>query len=163
MKLSLELTGRLADGILFAIDKTSMAHSLEVRMPFLDLEVVQFAYRLPSRFKIRNGQMKAVLSSLASELPADVAKRPKQGLRVPPRIYFSPTLRKFYTETILETSLSTGLFEHRRLEPWVKKLASTSNRRASRLMPVCHFCLWWNNFIESVAGEGNYRNGGDWT
>lgn len=132
-------------------------------MPFLDLEVVQFAYRLPSRFKIRNGQMKAVLSSLASELPADVAKRPKQGLRVPPRIYCSRPLRKFFAETILETSLSTSLFEHRRLEPWVKQLASTSNRRAAQLWPVCHFCLWWNNFIASDAGEGNYRNGGGWT
>jgi asparagine synthase (glutamine-hydrolysing) len=156
MKLSLELTGRLADGILLASDKTSMAHSLELRMPFLDLEVVQFAHRLPSRFKVRNGQMKAVLSSLANGLPADVAKRRKQGLRVPPRIYRSRTLRKFYTETILETSLSTGLFEHRRLEPWVRKLASKSNHRTSQLWTICHFCLWWNNFIESGAGDGVY-------
>ena len=162
LKLSLELTGRLADGILLASDKTSMAHSLELRMPFLDLEVVQFANRLPSRFKVRNGQMKAVLSYLARELPADVAKRRKQGLNVPPRIYRSQTLRNFYTETILETSLSTGLFEHRRLEPWVRKIASKSNHRTSQLWKICHFCLWWNNFIDNEAGSGNNSNGGGW-
>lgn len=159
MQLCLELTGRLADGTLFAADKTSMANSLELRMPFLDLEVVEFAFRLPSRFKVKNGQMKAVLSSLASELPADVANRPKQGLHVPARIYRSRTLRKFYTETILETSLSTGLFDHHRLEPWVRKMASNPNQRAARLWALCHFCLWWNNFIIGGAGAGQHYNG----
>jgi asparagine synthase (glutamine-hydrolysing) len=148
MKLSLDLTGRLADGILLAHDKTSMAHSLEIRMPFLDLAVVEFAHRLPSRFKIRNGQMKAVLSALAGELPADVAKRPKQGLHMPPRAYSSRILREFYAETILETSLATGIFEHRRLEPWVREMASKPGHRARQLGPIGHFCLWWNNFIE---------------
>jgi len=162
LQLSIEFTGRLADGILLACDKTSMAHSLELRMPFLDLEVVQFAHRLPSRFKIRNGQMKSVLSSLASELPADIANRPKQGLHVPQRIYRSRTLRKFYTDTILETSLSTGLFDHHRLEPWVRKMASKPNHRASQLWPVCHFCLWWNNFMESDAGVSDFRSHGSW-
>jgi len=140
-------------------DKTSMANSLELRMPFLDLEVVEFAYRLPSRFKVKNGQMKAVLSSLANELPADIANRPKQGLHVPARIYRSRTLRKFYTETILETSLSTGLFDHHRLEPWVRKMASNPNQRAARLWALCHFCLWWNNSIIGGAGAGKYYDG----
>jgi len=151
LQLSLELTGRLADGILLAHDKTSMAHSLEIRMPFLDLEIVEFAHRLPSRFKVRRNQMKVVLSSLAAELPADVTKRRKQGLRVPPRILHSRDLRKLYAEIILETSLSTGLFEHRRLEPWVRKLSSTSGPRAAQLWSVCYFCLWWNNFMEADA------------
>jgi len=148
LKLSLDLTGRLADGILFAIDKTSMAHSLEVRMPFLDLDVVQFAHRLPSRFKVRGSQMKAVLSSLAQELPSDVAKRPKQGLRVPPRMHGSRILSKFFAETILETSLSSGLFDHGRLEPWVLKAAAKPNWHGGQLWTLCHFCLWWNNFVK---------------
>jgi asparagine synthase (glutamine-hydrolysing) len=148
MKLSLELTGRLADGILLAEDKTSMAHSLELRMPFLDLEVVEFAHRLPSRYKVRNGQMKAVLSSLAMELPAEVAQRRKVGLHIPQRTFCSRPLRKLYAGLILETSLSTGLFEHRRLEPWVNKLAATSGPQAGQLWPLCYFCLWWNSFME---------------
>jgi len=44
--------------------------------------------------------------------------------------------------------LSTGLFEHRRLEPWVRKMASKPDHRAAQLWPICHFCLWWNQFIE---------------
>ncbi len=155
MKLGIDLTGRLADGILLAVDKTSMAHSLEVRMPFLDREVIDFAHRLPSRFKIRNGQMKAVLSGLATELPADVAGRKKQGLDFPLRMYRSPVLREFLAETILETSLSTGLFDHRRLEPWVRKVASGSDWRATQLWSIGHFCQWWTNFIERDDWTGN--------
>jgi len=146
--LCVELTGRLADGILFSIDKNSMANSLEVRMPFLDLDVVEFAHRLPSGFKIRKGQMKAVLSSLAGELPEEVARRRKHGLRVPPRIFRSRILWDFHVETILETSLSSGLFDHRRLEPWVRKMAANPNRPAGKLWPLCHFCLWWNHFMK---------------
>jgi len=151
MQLSLEMTGRLADGMLLAADKTSMAHSLELRLPFLDMEVVEFAYRLPSRFKVRNGQMKAVLSSLASELPADIANRPKQGLQVPHRIFCSRTMREFYAEVILETSLSTGLFDHQRLEPWIRKMTANPNQHTRRLWAFCHFCLWWNNFMEGAT------------
>ena len=147
-KLALDFTGRLPDGILLAHDKTSMAHSIEVRMPFLDREVVEFAHRLPSRFKIRDGLMKAVLAPLARELPHDVATRPKQGLHVPDRMIGAGTLQAFYAETILETSLSTHLFDHRRLEQWVGKAMSGSGHRASRLRSLCHFCLWWNLFIE---------------
>ncbi len=147
LKLSLELTGRLADGILFGHDKTSMAHSLEVRMPFLDREVIQFAHRLPSSFKIRDGQMKALLSPLAQALPADVAQRSKQGLHLPKRIFRCRAIREFYRETILETSLSSGIFRHKRLESWVTKLASQPDDRALGLYPLCHFCLWWNNFV----------------
>lgn len=148
ISLSLELTGRLADGILLAHDKTAMAHSLEVRMPFLDKEVVQFAHRLPSEYKVQKDQMKAVLAPLAAELPPIVSKRPKQGLHVPRRIYLAPPLRKFYAETVLETSLSTDLFVHARLEPWVRQVASKADSHTLALRTLCQFCLWWNDFIE---------------
>lgn len=147
LKLNVEFASRLPDGILFAHDKTSMAHSLEVRMPFLDRDVVRFAYRLPSGFKVRGDEMKAVLAPLAGELPPDVAQRRKLGLHVPPRIYQSGKLRRFYTDTILDTSRATGLFDHRRLEAWVGRRASGQHPRAQQLWPLCHFCLWWNNFI----------------
>jgi len=152
MQLALELTGRLADGILFAQDKTAMAHSLEVRMPFLDLDVVRFALRLPPELKLHGKLMKAILEPLARELPASVAQRPKQGLRVPWRIYRTKTLRDYFTETILETSRKSGLFDHRRLEPWVRRLAASPSQRAAQLWPICHFCLWWNRFIDGDAG-----------
>src|ERR1039458_8747197 len=64
-RLSFEFTGRLANAILLASDKMAMAHSLEVRMPFLDRSVVEFALRLPSRLKVHSGREKVILSGLA--------------------------------------------------------------------------------------------------
>jgi asparagine synthase (glutamine-hydrolysing) len=155
LKLSVELTGRLADGILFAHDKTAMSHSLEIRMPFLDRTVVQFAHRLPSEYKVRGSAMKRVLAGLAEELPPGVAARTKQGLHMPPAIFGGAATRKFYADTILETSLSTGLFEHHRLESWVTKGAAGPIPSSFQLWPLCHFCLWWNNFIQ--AGASDFR------
>ena len=153
LKLNVEFTGRLADGILFAHDKTSMSHSLEVRMPFLDRNVVQFAHRLPSEYKVRGTEMKRVLGSLAKELPPEVATRRKQGLHTPPSVFRKDATRKYYADTILETSLSTGLFDHQRLESWVTKGTSRAHPSSFQLWPVCHFCLWWNNFIDAGASS----------
>ena len=82
-RLALELTHRLADALLLVADKVSMAHSLEVRMPFFDREVVDFALALPSRWKIRDGQEKYVLKQLTRFLPADVAARRKHSWSCP--------------------------------------------------------------------------------
>jgi asparagine synthase (glutamine-hydrolysing) len=148
-----EVTGRLADGILLAHDKTAMSHSLEVRMPFLDREVVRFAHRLPSEYKARGKAMKRVLADLARELPPDVANRSKQGLHVPPAIYRGDLLRDFYAATILETSLSTDLFEHDPLEAWIGKGSGGPVPGAFQLWPLCNFCLWWNHFIGKGATD----------
>ncbi|MBT8040437.1 MAG: asparagine synthase (glutamine-hydrolyzing) [Xanthomonadales bacterium] len=156
-KLALDLTGRLADGILFAHDKTAMAHSLEVRMPFLDMGIVEFAHRLPSRLKISGDQMKAVLAPLAADLPADVATRPKQGLHVPSRVFSSVALRDHYREIILETSIDSGLFDHPRLEVWVNQSAARPGTRAAQLWSLCHFCTWWNQFMDGPAVEDSHE------
>ena len=82
-RLCLELTGRLPEGLLMQGDKLGMAHSLEVRMPFLDRAVVHFAEELPSRMKAHRGREKYVLSFLARRLPSEIAIRRKQGLAYP--------------------------------------------------------------------------------
>ena len=64
-KLALEVTRRMPDGLLMVNDRVQMAHALEVRMPFLDARIVDFARRLPSRMKLRAGQEKFILKLLA--------------------------------------------------------------------------------------------------
>ena len=146
-KLSLDLVGRLADGILFAHDKTAMAHSLEVRMPFLDRNVVEFAHRLPSEFKINKGMAKVVLAPLASELPHSVAKRKKQGLNVPSRMFETESMHGYLSNIILETSLDSGIFDHHRFEKWIRRQAVKPGSRRYALWSISHFCLWWRHFI----------------
>jgi asparagine synthase (glutamine-hydrolysing) len=74
----------LQDDILTKVDRASMMHSLEVRAPFLDLELINFARRIPWRYKLRGGQTKYLLKkALKSILPDDIIYRSKKGFGVP--------------------------------------------------------------------------------
>jgi asparagine synthase (glutamine-hydrolysing) len=74
----------LQDDILAKVDRASMQHSLEVRAPFLDIEVADLARHLPIDFKLRGGTTKWLLREAARGLlPEQVIRRPKQGFAVP--------------------------------------------------------------------------------
>ncbi len=74
----------LQDDILTKSDRASMTESLELRAPFLDNDLVDFAARLPARFKVRHGQTKRILkAAMANDLPADIIARPKKGFGIP--------------------------------------------------------------------------------
>ncbi|MFP4162759.1 MAG: asparagine synthase (glutamine-hydrolyzing) [Chitinispirillaceae bacterium] len=74
----------LQDDILVKVDRAGMLNSLEVRSPFLDVELAEFVRRIPSGYKFRNGQSKYILKkALESVLPRDIIKRKKKGFGVP--------------------------------------------------------------------------------
>ena len=74
----------LQDDILVKVDRASMMHSLEVRAPYLDSEVVDFVRRIPHRYKFRKGETKYLLKrALADVLPSWVLGRPKKGFGIP--------------------------------------------------------------------------------
>jgi asparagine synthase (glutamine-hydrolysing) len=79
----------LQDDILVKVDRASMMHGLEARAPFLDIDFVNFARRIPSAWKYRHGQTKYILKkALEAVLPADVLYRKKQGFGVPIGAWF---------------------------------------------------------------------------
>jgi asparagine synthase (glutamine-hydrolysing) len=79
----LEISSTLPDELLMYADKLSMAHSLEVRVPYLDRELVEYVQRLDARFKVRNGSQKwAHRRVCADVLPAAILRRPKRGFAV---------------------------------------------------------------------------------
>jgi len=74
----------LQDDILVKIDRASMMNSLEVRSPFLDIELVDFVRRIPRTYKYRHGETKYILKhALNSVLPLEILFRPKKGFGVP--------------------------------------------------------------------------------
>lgn len=74
----------LQDGILTKVDRASMLNSLETRAAFLDNDLVDFANRLPTALKYRNGRGKYLLKKVLSRrLPADIVDRPKKGFGIP--------------------------------------------------------------------------------
>jgi asparagine synthase (glutamine-hydrolysing) len=76
----LEMRSTLPDELLMYADKLSMAHSLELRVPFVDKEIVEYVERLPASFKVRNGSRKWLHRQVCRTfLPESIVKRPKRG------------------------------------------------------------------------------------
>jgi asparagine synthase (glutamine-hydrolysing) len=102
----------LADDILTKSDRMSMAHSVEVRPPFLDHRIVEFAATLPASLKIRGTQQKFILKQLmADKLPASILQRKKIGFDIPAHEWFRGPLRNVLVETLRAgASDHAGLF-----------------------------------------------------
>jgi len=82
--LHTDLMTRIPDHNLVIGDRMSMAHSLEVRAPFVDHQLVEFAARLPANLKLKNGRLKYILRKLGGRyLPPEIVKRRKQGFGFP--------------------------------------------------------------------------------
>ena len=79
----LEVRSTLPDELLMYADKLSMAHGLELRVPFVDKEIVEYVERLPANFKVRNGSRKWLHRQVCRTfLPESILKRPKRGFAV---------------------------------------------------------------------------------
>lgn len=102
----------LPDDILYKSDRMSMAHSLEVRPPFLDHRIVEFAARLPQNLKIRGGTLKFLLRRLMQDrLPQPVLRRKKEGFDIPAHHWLRTVLRPLLLDTLNERSVrQTGIF-----------------------------------------------------
>lgn len=99
--LALNIETYLLDDLLVKMDRTSMAHGLEVRSPFLDTALVEFAARLPPALKARRLSLKRVLKRAVSDLlPAEILERPKRGFGVPLDRWFRADLEG-YARSIL--------------------------------------------------------------
>ncbi|WP_338034999.1 asparagine synthase (glutamine-hydrolyzing) [Lamprobacter modestohalophilus] len=111
--LALEQRFFLADHNLLYTDKMSMAVGVEVRVPFLDLELVEFAARIPARFKQRGSEGKWVLKkAMEPYLPREVIYRPKTGFGAPLRRWMRHELRELLGDLLSEASMrSRGLFD----------------------------------------------------
>ncbi|MAE64675.1 MAG: asparagine synthase (glutamine-hydrolyzing) [Phycisphaeraceae bacterium] len=140
-RLSLEFAGPLADGILLTGDKVSMAHSIELRMPFLHRPVLDFASALPSDLKFKDGREKRILEHLVGTLPPEIARRRKQGLGYPRRLAADPAISRFMREILLDAPREGGLFVRDGLE---RRL---NDGALETMWPMVFLQAWWNAFF----------------
>ena len=133
----------------------SMAHSLEVRPPFLDHRIVDFAARLPSHLKIKGQTTKRVLRELVSKkLPPEILQRPKEGLDIPAHEWLRGPLRPLVMETLgAESVKQTGLFSPAAIQSVVDRHMSRQANLGYHIWGLLTLHLWakrWN--IETRGG-----------
>jgi len=112
----------LPDDILYKTDRMSMAHSLEVRPPFLDARIVDFAASLPQNLKIRGFKQKFVLRELMrGKLPEFVLTRKKSGFDIPTHEWFRGPLRELLLDTLTPRAIeATGIFDARAVHTLIR-------------------------------------------
>jgi asparagine synthase (glutamine-hydrolysing) len=102
----LELGGYMSNTLLRDTDAMSMAHSLEVRVPFVDTKLVNYVLSLPGEWKLDHGRPKPLLAdALADLLPRDFLARPKMGFTLPFEKWLQQNLRTEVSSVLEDTSM----------------------------------------------------------
>lgn len=146
----------LPDDILYKADRMSMAHSLEVRPPFLDPRIVDFAAALPARFKIRGSKQKYVLRELMKgKLPECVLTRKKTGFDIPTHDWFRGVLRPLLMDT-LQTDIieSTGVFSAPAIQSLIRDHMERRVNVGYHLWGLLTLFLWMRRWrVETLHRE----------
>jgi asparagine synthase (glutamine-hydrolysing) len=138
-------------------DRSSMAASTEVRVPFVDVEVVKAAFRIPGRDKIAGRQGKAALKAAASGLlPREVVHRPKGLFSAPLRAWMSRDLAPMVRQVVHEGALvSSGFLRRDALQRLVAQDAAGQQDYAKHLWHVLTLEHWYR--AATAGGAGGRR------
>jgi len=146
----LDLVSYLPLDILAKVDRMSMAHSLEARVPLLDHKLIEFAATVPPELRLRDGTTKYLLKrALADVLPASVIDRPKHGFAIPLGAWFRGQLDDFVRELLLgETARRRAIFDAGYIERLLRRHAR-GRALDFQLWTLISFELWCRTFLDT--------------
>jgi asparagine synthase (glutamine-hydrolysing) len=146
---------RLSDNQLPITDRMSMAHSLELRSPFLDRRIAEFAMKIPAGLKLRHRRLKHVTRRLGERyLPKTLLDRPKKGFGFPLALWLRGPLRTMMQRTIDDSRLvEQGLFRREELQRLHDEHASGRVDHNYRLWMVFNLETFWRHFIDGEPVE----------
>ncbi|MFA6152256.1 MAG: asparagine synthase (glutamine-hydrolyzing) [Chitinophagaceae bacterium] len=141
----------LLSDMLVKVDMMSMANSIEVRSPFLDKRVVDFAFGLPSEYKIDGTMKKKIVQDVFREmLPAELYNRPKHGFEIPLLDWFRKELWGLINDDLLEKNFvaQQGIFDVAAIENLKLKLKSNNPEDShATVWALIVFQYWWKKYI----------------
>lgn len=138
----------LVDDLLVKTDRLSMAHSLELRVPFLDQRVAEFALALPTPLKIRRMEKKRLLrQALAPLLPDEVVGGRKQGFSIPIAAWLRGPLEPFAREALSPATLERqGCLDPDQVVPLLDRHCSGREDLSRQLWGLMAFTLWFDRY-----------------
>lgn len=146
----------LRGNILMKADKMTMANSLELRVPFIDPKVFEFAATIPTKYKIANGTTKHVLREAMKDfLPAEIKTRPKLGFPVPTRYWLKNQFYQWAKEIIFESKV-----DHLINKAYVLYMLDEHREGhadySRKIWTILVFMLWHQIYIEQKYSFGPY-------
>jgi asparagine synthase (glutamine-hydrolysing) len=147
----LDIKTYLVGDILTKVDRASMAHSLEVRVPFLDHKFVEWTAKIPTELKLKNGCGKYLLKkAMEPHLPHDVLYRKKMGFRVPLADWFRGPLKQKLRDTLLsEQMVNCGLFNMNTITQWLDDHQSGRREYSAPLWTLLMFASFYKQAEEA--------------
>lgn len=147
----------LPGDILMKADKMTMAHSLELRVPFLDVELYEVARRIPAKYRIAEGTTKYIFrKAMEGIIPDAILHRPKLGFPVPMRDW----LKGAAGDRVLEEIASGGIEDYIRIEAMqamLKKHRDGQGDYSRRLWTIYMFALWHATYMEDMSEKAYAR------
>jgi asparagine synthase (glutamine-hydrolysing) len=138
------------DDIFVKVDRATMSVSLEGREPLLDHRIIEFVSRLPSNYKIKNGNKKYILKAIVHDyIPKELLDRPKMGFGIPLNEWFGDELKKYVLEYLDSEKISkTGVLNvtevDRLKKQWLEKNSSFS---ANKIWLILTFMMWYERWM----------------
>jgi asparagine synthase (glutamine-hydrolysing) len=148
--LYVDLKTWLVDDLLIKADKMTMANSVELRVPFLDYRVVEYAATIPSRMKIRGSQVKWILKrAMADTLPERILTREKRGFPTPLALMFRRDMASYLPDLLLGSSaIGREYFRRPRVEQLIREHVSGTRDHHKTLWQLVVLEEWHRRFID---------------
>lgn len=150
--LESEFGTQLPDQVLAFTDRLSMAHSLEIRTAFLDTQVMEFAARIPERFKIHDCDVKVVLKEAARPyLPATAIDRPKEGFVLPVNQWLQGWLFDYAKQALAPSELARhGLFDAGHIGGVMDRFQAGDASLANKVLSLLSFQVWYDIYMDQT-------------
>lgn len=146
----LDLNFYMAEDILTKVDRAAMAVSLEVRAPFLDPRVAQFAASLPLEYKLKGSKGKYILKkAMENLLPKNILHRPKKGFGIPIAEWLKGRLNPLMHDLLAPARLKNqGFFDENYVRKLIKEHETNVVSHHKQLWTLLVFQLWFDNFLQ---------------
>jgi asparagine synthase (glutamine-hydrolysing) len=133
---------------LHRMDRLGMAHSIEIRCPFLDYNVVNLALSLPGRYKINNGTPKYILKkSLEKILPHETLYRKKMGFCVPLKEWAGDIMLDYTQQHLRSFAANTGFFNEEGLQHLIRQIKTGNTSYTNQLWTVYFLMAWFKKWM----------------
>lgn len=147
--LYLDINTLLPNEILYFNDMLSMAHSLEVRTPFLDFRLAELACSIPGSLKIRQGKLKYILRRVAARyVPQQILERPKEGFVLPKNAWLRQGMSGLLREVLAPERLALhGYFEREQVNSLIANFRAGDDALTFKIWTLLVFQLWYEDHL----------------
>lgn len=150
-KLYTDIKSTLVSEMLTKVDRMTMAFGLEARVPFLDHNVVEWAFGVPGEYKMRGTEGKyLVKKAMEKYLPSDLLYRPKHGFNVPMKVWMKNQLYEFIQDSLSEQSIKArGFFRVNEVKQLLQQHSQDAQDVSNKIFVLLMLELWFQQFVDN--------------